>query len=373
MLTQLDLFFRIGNTVLLVLLALILIRDHPKRPSAILGAVLALGAAAIGSFEYTQDWDSLELEIPLNLLCAATPVAFWLLSKSLFEDSFQWNWSYLLIYLVSAGLGVIGHYITFGDFRGMVHWVIRSDVAYNGLALVPLVLINSILVILAMYHALREWRVDLVESRRRTRMVSVLISGTIILVITFVEFAGLGKPRSEMMNTLVAGFFFLIILGIYLYSIGFRSGKPDHEFASETPATPQQVFSDDEVDEEELAGSAFIRELERLMVDERLFREEGLTIGRLAERMGMKEYLLRRMINGLLGYRNYNQFLNRYRIEEAAKLLLAPETRHLPVLTIALDVGYRSLTVFNKAFKEIMEMTPTEFRNRHKGEIPLPG
>ncbi|MEW8662978.1 MAG: AraC family transcriptional regulator, partial [Candidatus Thiodiazotropha sp.] len=39
----------------------------------------------------------------------------------------------------------------------------------------------------------------------------------------------------------------------------------------------------------------------------------------------------------------------------------------------ALDVGYRSLTVFNKAFKEIMEMTPTEFRNRHKGEIPLPG
>ncbi|MEW8396132.1 MAG: helix-turn-helix transcriptional regulator, partial [Candidatus Thiodiazotropha sp.] len=176
-----------------------------------------------------------------------------------------------------------------------------------------------------------------------------------------------------MMNTLVAGFFFLIILGIYLYSIGFRSGKPDHEIASETPATPQQVFSDDEVDEEELAGSAFIRELERLMVEERLFREEGLTIGRLAERMGMKEYLLRRMINGLLGYRNYNQFLNRYRIEEAAKLLLAPETRHLPVLTIALDVGYRSLTVFNKAFKEIMEMTPTEFRNRHKGEIPLPG
>ncbi|MES9976499.1 MAG: helix-turn-helix transcriptional regulator [Candidatus Thiodiazotropha sp.] len=372
MLTQLDIFFRIGNTVLLVLLALILIRDHPQRPSAILGAVLAIGAAAIGTFEYTLGWGSVALEIPLNLMCAAAPVAFWLLSKALFEDTFQWKWSYLLVYAVFAGSGLFGHYITFGDLRGMVHWVLRSDVSHNGLALIPLVLMGAILVILAMYHALKEWRVDLVESRRHARVAGVLLAGTTILVITFVEFFSLGSPRSILVNTMVSGFFFLIILGIYLYFIGFYRRHPTQQIPHGLHSPSPQRSGDGIAEKDDTPGDAFIEELERLMVEKRLFCEEGLTIGRLAERLEMKEYILRRMINGHLGYRNYNQFLNRYRIEEAAKLLLAPETRHLPVLSIALDVGYRSLTVFNKAFKEIMNMTPTEFRNQHRHEIPLP-
>jgi AraC-like DNA-binding protein len=49
-----------------------------------------------------------------------------------------------------------------------------------------------------------------------------------------------------------------------------------------------------------------------------------------------------------------------------ARQLVAPKTRHLPVLSIALDNGYRSLSPFNKAFKEIKGMTPTEYRHRIK-------
>ncbi|MCU7918537.1 MAG: helix-turn-helix transcriptional regulator [Candidatus Thiodiazotropha sp. (ex Epidulcina cf. delphinae)] len=368
MISQLDIFFRIGNTVLLVLLAMVLIKDHYRRPSAVLGAIIALGAAAIGTFEYTLEWGWLVLEIPLNLFCAAAPVAFWLLSKSLFEDAFQWKWSYLLVYVVFAASGLIGHYITFGDLRGMVHWVMRSDVSHNGLALIPLVLMGITLVVLAMYHALKDWRIDLVESRRRARMASVLLGGVVILVITFAEFFNLGTPRSILVSTIVSGFFFLLILGIYLHFLGFRRGQPDQPLPLEIPS---QRSIEVDVEEGDAPGAEIIEELERLMVEKRLFCEEGLTIGRLAERLEIKEYLLRRMINGHLGYRNYNQFLNRYRIEEAAKLLLAPKTRHLPVLTIALDVGYRSLTVFNKAFKETMNMTPSEFRKCRKAETPL--
>ena len=46
--------------------------------------------------------------------------------------------------------------------------------------------------------------------------------------------------------------------------------------------------------------------------------------------------------------------------------LVGPETRHLPVLSIVLDMGYRSLSPFNKAFKDIMGMTPSEYRNRNR-------
>ncbi|MCU7844881.1 MAG: helix-turn-helix transcriptional regulator [Candidatus Thiodiazotropha sp. (ex Monitilora ramsayi)] len=368
MISQLDTFFRIGNTVLLVLLAVVLIKDHHYRPSAVLGAIVALGAAAIGTFAYTLDLAWLALEIPLNLLCAAAGVAFWLLSKSLFEDGFEWKWSYMLVYVLYAVIGGVGNYITFGDLRGMAHWVMRTEVAHNGIALIPLVLMSVVLVALALYQALKDWQVDLVESRRRARMVSVLLGGVVMLVITSVEFFSLGKPRSILVDTMVSGFFFLLILGISSRFLGFRRKQPDQSVPLEFPSpTPIEV----DVEAGDTPGATIIDELDRLMVEKRLFCEEGLTIGRLAERLEIKEYLLRRLINGHLGYRNYNQFLNRYRIEEAAKLLLAPQTRHLPVLSIALDVGYRSLTVFNKSFKEIMGLTPTEYRSRHPAESPL--
>jgi len=355
--SSLDLFFRIGNAVLLVLLALVLIKDHRTRPSAILGAIVALGAAAMGMFAISNEWELLLLEVPLNLLGAAALIAFWLLSKSLFEDGFQWKWWYLLVYVVYALFGLVGHYITFGDFRGMAHWIIRSDVAHNGLGLIPVVTMGTVLVLLTLYSALKDWRVDLVESRRRARRVSLLLGGIIILVITFVEFFSLGTPRSILLDTMVSGFFFLIIFGIFVRFLGFRHGQPAHLIRLEFPS--------ESLEEDNEPGIVIIQELQRMMGEEKIYCQEGLTIRRLADELNVKEYKLRRAINGYLGYRNFNQFLNLYRVEEAARQLTAPRTRHLPVISIALDVGYQSLTPFNKAFKEIKGMTPTEYRNRN--------
>jgi len=355
-------FFIICNTALLILLALILIKDHYHKPSAILGAVLSLGAAGMGMFAIALEWEWWVLEIPLNFLIAATPLAFWLLSKALFEEKFSWKWTYVLVYVACLAAGTIGHYVTFGDFRGMIHWFMRSDVAHGAMGLIPLILINSVLVVLAVYIALRDWRVDLVESRRRARMVSVLLAGLVILGITAVEFLGLGTPRSNLAGVFISGFFFILILGICVRYLGFGREQPIQPTFDLFPSqTPEEVNA-----EEGTHGAVVIDELRRLMVEEKVYREEGFTIRRLADKLNIREYQLRRLINGHLGFRNFNSFLNQYRIEEVARQLVAPETRHLPVLSIALDMGYRSLSPFNKAFKEIKGMTPTEFRTHYK-------
>ncbi|MCU7874446.1 MAG: helix-turn-helix domain-containing protein [Candidatus Thiodiazotropha sp. (ex Lucinoma borealis)] len=363
MMSTLDLFFRSGNIVLLTLLAMVLIKDYRTKPSAVLGAIVALGAAASGAFALTFKWEWLALEILLNLISGAGIVAFWLLSKSLFEDSFQWKWSYLLLYVMYIAVGSLGHYITFEDHRGLVHWAMRSELTHNGVALIPSILWGVSLVVLALYHALKDWRADLVESRRRARMVSVLLGGIIILVITCVEVITLGIPRSIHVDTVISGFFFLLIIGIYTRFLGFRRVYPAQQIPFEPPS---QKFENVEAEEDGAPGIKIIGELERMMVEEKIYCEEGLTIRRLADILHVKEYRLRRAINGHLGYRNFNHFLNLYRIEEAARQLVVPETRHLPVLSIALEVGYRSLTPFNKAFKEIKGMTPTEYRSHNK-------
>jgi AraC-like DNA-binding protein len=105
-----------------------------------------------------------------------------------------------------------------------------------------------------------------------------------------------------------------------------------------------------------------LRRLDHLMTVERTYRQEGLAIGALAARLDVPEHRLRQAINEGLGYRNFNAFLNHYRIEDAKLALSDVTQRDVPVLTIAMDAGFQSIGPFNRAFKAETSMTPSEFR-----------
>ncbi len=92
------------------------------------------------------------------------------------------------------------------------------------------------------------------------------------------------------------------------------------------------------------------------------YRQTGLTIRGLADQLGHPEHRLRKLINGRLGFRNFSAFLNSYRIPEARETLADASKVRMPILTIALDLGYGSLGPFNRTFKTETGMTPTQFR-----------
>jgi AraC-like DNA-binding protein len=56
--------------------------------------------------------------------------------------------------------------------------------------------------------------------------------------------------------------------------------------------------------------------------------------------------------------------LNHYRVEEATSALIDPAQRDTPILTIALTAGYQSINPFNRAFRELRGMTPSDFRKQ---------
>jgi AraC-like DNA-binding protein len=98
------------------------------------------------------------------------------------------------------------------------------------------------------------------------------------------------------------------------------------------------------------------------------YRTPGLSIASLAGRLGTPEHRLRALINQRMGHRNFSAFLNRYRIAEAKAVLADPARVDLPVLTIAMDLGYNSLPPFNRAFREETGTTPSDFRRQCFGE-----
>jgi AraC-like DNA-binding protein len=122
----------------------------------------------------------------------------------------------------------------------------------------------------------------------------------------------------------------------------------------------------DHVDPQE---RAWLDRLAALMERDRIYREEDFSLARLARRMNIPEYRLRRLINQRLGQRNFVSFVNGYRLAETMAALADPSQQQVPILTIALDAGFQSIGPFNRAFKAHTGQTPTEFRRTRLARV----
>jgi AraC-like DNA-binding protein len=90
------------------------------------------------------------------------------------------------------------------------------------------------------------------------------------------------------------------------------------------------------------------------------FLEPELTLNELAKQMNTNSSLLSKVINDGTG-RNFNDFINHYRVREVIKKLKAGEQQTQTLLGIALDSGFNSKATFNRSFKKEMGKTPKEY------------
>ena len=129
--------------------------------------------------------------------------------------------------------------------------------------------------------------------------------------------------------------------------------------AAAAPDDPESVPPPPDPADDRLAAA-----LDQAMREQRLYRGEGLSIAGLAAHLDVPEYRLRRVINQRLGHRNFNAFVNAWRLQDTYDALSDPRHRDRPVLTIALEAGFQSIGPFNRAFKAATGLTPTEFRQQ---------
>lgn len=140
------------------------------------------------------------------------------------------------------------------------------------------------------------------------------------------------------------------------------AAPPRPAAAPAPPAGPAPVT--DQAPAPDPADDRLAEALDHAMLNERLYRGEALTIASLAAHLKVPEYRLRRVINQRLGHRNFNAFVNAWRLQDTFDALADPRHRDRPVLTIALDAGFQSIGPFNRAFKAATGLTPSEFRQQ---------
>lgn len=106
-------------------------------------------------------------------------------------------------------------------------------------------------------------------------------------------------------------------------------------------------------------------ELLKIMEEEKPFLDPDMTVTKLAKRMNVPKEHISQIVNQRFRL-NFNQFLNKYRIEEAKKKLLDPKESGFVVLKIAYDVGFNSKSTFNTAFKKFTGINPSQYREMHQ-------
>ncbi|BDI60702.1 helix-turn-helix domain-containing protein [Qipengyuania nanhaisediminis] len=305
---------------------------------------LPLVAMIVGSIAYLINVSPLMLaESPIDpwvdLFAISAPFWIWLFARRLFEAEPDRR-----IILGAAAAMLLG-WVTANFVPG------GNAFGFYFVHAVALVLIADLVRV-----GLVERKDDLVEERRAVRLwLPLLVAAQAggILLFEVVIGASAQYPAVELANAL------LILLLTLFAGIALMRTNPEllveHEERGaerEDPPAPLDLSASEKVLHDRLAAT----------MAEGAYREPGLTIARLAEQLDTPEHRLRALINRRLGYRNFSAFLNRHRIAEARARLSSADDVDLPVLTIAMELGYNSLPTFNRAFRSETGTTPSEYR-----------
>ena len=105
------------------------------------------------------------------------------------------------------------------------------------------------------------------------------------------------------------------------------------------------------------------------MESDKIYLNENLNLREVALHLKADPNLISFILNNHLGG-NFYDFVNKYRIEEVKMKLNSPDYKHLSLLGIALDSGFNSKTTFNRVFKQVMGITPTEFQKKSTSGKP---
>lgn len=272
------------------------------------------------------------------LLNALMPGLNWLFGRALLQQGFRIGPGDWLVFVVLGGLMLHADADVFGLAPPASPWLWLAQAAsYAAMAHV-------------LWIALSGFNDDLLRERRRARIWFVLFVLSSYVLLAVLEASAVSAMWRSVVYDLTT---IAVTIAVILWVAHVRLERLVPQRL--TPTVEPGIKPDDE---------RLHRRLIECMEIEHVYRETGLGVGALAQRVGVPEHRLRAHINTVLGYANFSDFLNHYRLKQACAMLADRSQADTSIFVIAMDAGYGSLSTFNRAFKARFGDTPTEYRNR---------
>ncbi len=301
----------------------------------------------------------------------------WLYVDSL-TSRIEWHFSLKkLTHFIPAALSLLALLGVFtAPYEDVESMVLLSQVPENGL-LKPLVIIVWLLLVLWVPQSIYYLVVTGVRLVRHHKRLKGFFSNTECRELNWLSW--LFALVAALWGLLVVNFFvdtvfnaslvvkelliLIALLSVWILTLWGLRQKPafDGQYLHNAPATEESETQSKKYSRSSLSkdrASEIVALIKKAIVCEELFLDSDLTLSDLAESIDTSSHLVSQVLNQHMGT-TFFDYVNENRIE-AAKVLLAQTTKS--ALDICYEVGFNARSSFYKAFKQITNTTPAQYR-----------
>ncbi len=258
---------------------------------------------------------------------------------SLTRKDFQWKRVYLLHFIPALVLAAITPWLS---------WSVIVD-SYH------LAMVQLLVYLVLGYVEVQRFRQNIKGYEQQKSWLSNLCLGVALVWLAYLSQILMGGLTVYAIG---AAWFALV-----MYAVVFVALKQRRLFDTEKkePKYKTSNVSRSELDKYE---TPLLRQVEQ----EKVYLNRELNLPLLAEKMAIRPDVLSRLINEKFE-KNFNDFINSYRIQAAQQLLSDPEQANAKIAGVAIDCGFKSISAFNTAFKKSVGTTPSQYRDQFKTDL----
>jgi AraC-like DNA-binding protein len=183
--------------------------------------------------------------------------------------------------------------------------------------------------------------------------------GLLVLWVVAIISKTLFNTNQEYYLLFVPAIVFIHWLGFKAYLRQATMAPADIEVYNKPAA--KVYFTDDEITE-------YRKRIDQLMAADKLYLDPLLKLEDVAAKLLLPEKLVSNLVNQHIG-KNFNDFVNSYRVDEAMKKLADPALSQFTIAALAFDCGFNSLATFQRCFKQFTGLTPSQYQNTLKLNI----
>ena len=278
-------------------------------------------------------------EVPLEFISVFCIGLIWWFAQSILEDQFRLGFvQWLGMFLSIVGVLVIWS----ANLVGMN----LSKSLYN-LLLFSWYGFTALLVIHVIWLAVNGYINDLIADRRHFRLFIASI-GMIAIVLNLGADFLIGDFEQRLLRVVVS---LPITLLLMLWLLRFNGN-----------ALVFEAHNSDKVKTSALQNNQSYYKLVQIMEEDKAYLDPELSVDSLARLVGLPAHQLRVLINKSLGYKNFQSFLAKYRIEAVKKTLSLSQHNQQSISTIAFSHGFSSIATFNRTFKNNLGVSAGQYR-----------
>lgn len=194
-----------------------------------------------------------------------------------------------------------------------------------------------------------------------------LVNGLVVLL-----FFQQHQEQTQLMGFMevfsIASVFYLGVMGLMQPVIYLRREQSYLETEPHPVEQSRQPAVAGKYQKSSLANADMQRiasKLQQHMQELQLYLEPGLTMPRLAERIGVSPNYLSQTLNAHF-QSSFFDYINRLRVEFAKTLLNDRRHAEMSIIDVAMQSGFNSRSTFYAAFKQAVGMTPAQFRQKNQ-------